>query len=77
LKYVNNVKTPTLILHSDEDYRCWIDQAYQLFTALKLKGVETKLVIFPGENHELSRKGKPKNRVERLNQIVSWFKKYL
>lgn len=77
LKYANRVKTPTLIIHSDEDYRCWIDQAYQFFTALKLNGVETKLVIFPGENHDLSRKGKPKNRVERLRYIVEWFKTHL
>jgi len=77
LKYAYRVKTPTLLLHSDEDYRCWIDQAYQMFTALKLKGVQTKLVIFHKENHDLSRKGKPKNRIERLNQIISWFKTYL
>ncbi len=77
LKYADKVKTPTLILHSDQDYRCWIDQAYQMFTALKLKGVKTKLVIFHGENHDLSRKGKPKNRVERINQIISWFREHL
>jgi Dipeptidyl aminopeptidases/acylaminoacyl-peptidases len=77
LKYAYRVKTPTLLLHSDEDYRCWIDQAYQMFTALKLNGVQTKLVIFHKENHDLSRKGKPKNRIERLNQIISWFKTYL
>lgn len=77
LKYIGNAKTPTLILHSDEDYRCWLDQAIQLFTALKLKGVPTKLVIFPGENHDLSRSGKPKHRIERLREIVEWFSKYL
>ncbi|MGC9114608.1 MAG: S9 family peptidase [Fervidicoccaceae archaeon] len=77
LKYIGNAKTPTLILHSDEDYRCWLDQAIQLFTALKLKGVPTKLVIFPGENHDLSRNGKPKHRMERLREIVEWFNKYL
>jgi len=77
LKYIGNAKTPTLILHSDEDYRCWLDQAIQLFTALKLKGVPTRLVIFPGENHDLSRSGKPKHRMERLKEIVGWFNKYL
>ncbi|MEM3491376.1 MAG: prolyl oligopeptidase family serine peptidase, partial [Fervidicoccaceae archaeon] len=69
--------TPTLILHSDEDYRCWLDQAIQLFTAIKLRGVPTRLVIFPRENHDLSRSGKPKHRVERLKEIVQWFNKYL
>lgn len=72
LAYVRNVRTPTLIIHSDEDYRCWLDQALQLFTALKILGVETELVIFPGENHDLSRSGKPKHRIERLKRIVEW-----
>jgi len=77
LKYVGNVKTPTLIIHSIEDYRCWVDQAIQFFTALKYRGVDTKLVLFPKENHDLSRSGKPKHRVERLKHIISWFEKYL
>ncbi|MEM3279232.1 MAG: S9 family peptidase [Fervidicoccaceae archaeon] len=77
LKYAGNISTPTLILHSDEDYRCWLDQAIQLFTAIKLRGVPTRLVIFPRENHDLSRSGKPKHRVERLKEIVQWFNKYL
>lgn len=77
IRYVDNVKTPTLIIHSFEDYRCWIDQALILFTALKKKGVETKLVIFPKENHDLSRSGKPKHRIERLKAITEWMEKYL
>ncbi|MCD6348310.1 MAG: S9 family peptidase [Candidatus Korarchaeota archaeon] len=77
LAYVGNMKTPTLIIHSTEDYRCWLDQALQLFTALKVRGIETELVLFPGENHDLSRKGKPKHRVERLKKIVTWLDKYL
>ncbi len=72
LKYVENVRTPTLIVHSDQDYRCWLDQALQLYTALKLNGVRVRLAIFPGENHDLSRTGKPKHRVERLKLIVAW-----
>lgn len=77
LAYVKNVKTPTLILHSDEDYRCWLDQALQLFTALKVMGVESELVIFPKENHDLSRSGKPKHRIERLRKIADWLDKHL
>ena len=72
LKYADKAKTPTLIIHSDEDYRCWLDQALQLYTALKLHGVKTRLAIFPGENHDLSRSGKPKHRVKRLELIVEW-----
>jgi len=77
LKYANNVVTPTLFIHSDEDYRCWIDQGYQMFTSLKYHGVESKIVIFKGENHELSRSGKPKHRIKRLEEITNWFNKYL
>lgn len=77
LKYVNRVKTPLLIIHSLEDYRCWLDQALQIFTALKVRGIPARLVLFPGENHDLSRKGKPKHRVKRLEEIINWFNKYL
>ncbi|MCL2574156.1 MAG: S9 family peptidase [Defluviitaleaceae bacterium] len=76
LKYAANVKTPTLILHSDEDFRCWIPEAYQWFTALKINGVDTRMHIFKGENHELSRSGKPEHRVRRLEEIVAWMDKY-
>jgi len=77
ITYVENIKTPLLVIHSDEDYRCPIEQGEQLFVALKKLRKETMMVRFPGENHELSRSGKPRHRIERLNHIVNWFKKYL
>ncbi len=77
MKYANCVKTPTLFIHSDEDYRCWLAEAIQMFTSLKYHGVDSKLVIFKGENHELSRSGKPKHRLRRLKEITDWFNKYL
>ncbi|BEP17246.1 S9 family peptidase [Pyrofollis japonicus] len=77
LKYADRVKTPTLIIHSDQDYRCWLDQALQLYTALKLHHVPTRLAIFPGESHDLSRSGKPKHRVKRLQLILEWLDKHL
>ncbi len=77
LFHVKNAKTPTLIIHSFEDYRCWLDQALEFFTALKMVGVETRMALFPKENHDLSRSGKPKHRVERLKEIVSWFDRWL
>ena len=77
IRYVKNVKTPTQIIHSEEDYRCPIEQGEQLFTALKILGVETEFIRFPGESHELSRSGKPKHREERLQHMTRWFKKYL
>ena len=76
LKYVNNAKTPTLFIHSDEDHRCPIEEGYQLFTALVYKGVPAKMVVFHGENHELSRTGKPHHKLRRLNEITGWFDKY-
>jgi dipeptidyl aminopeptidase/acylaminoacyl peptidase len=77
LYYVGNVKTPCLIIHSEQDYRCPMAEAEQWFTALNLLGVPTELVRFPEENHELSRSGKPKHREERLDHILRWFREYL
>lgn len=77
LAYVGNVETPLLILHSEKDYRCPIEQAEQLFIALKHRKKETKFVRFPESNHELSRSGKPSLRVARLNYILNWFKEYI
>jgi len=77
IRYAPNVKTPLLIVHSTEDYRCPMEQAEQWYVALKRLGKEVEFVRFTGENHELSRSGKPWNRVERLERIVGWFDKYL
>lgn len=77
LKYADKVETPTLFLHSDQDYRCWLAEGIQMFTALKYWGVDTRLCLFKGENHELSRSGKPKHRLRRLKEITEWFAKYL
>lgn len=73
LKYADQVKTPTLFIHSFEDYRCPIDQGYQMYNALLNHGVESKMVLFKGENHDLSRTGKPKHRIRRLDEITNWF----
>lgn len=76
LKYIEQAKTPTLVIHSNEDYRCWIPEGMQLYTALKMLGVPTKLMYFKGENHELSRSGKPVNRIKRLAELTAWFDQY-
>jgi dipeptidyl aminopeptidase/acylaminoacyl peptidase len=77
LYYVGEVKTPCLIIHSEQDYRCPMDQAEQWFTALQLNGVPTELIRFPDENHELSRSGKPKHREERFQHMLRWFREHL
>ena len=68
--------TPTLFIHSDEDYRCPMAEGLQMYTALVARGVPARLCLFHGENHELSRSGKPKHRVRRLQEITDWFEKY-
>jgi dipeptidyl aminopeptidase/acylaminoacyl peptidase len=77
LKYAANVKTPILILHSDNDYRVPLEQGEQWFRALKHFGATAELVIFPRENHNLTRTGEPKHLVESLNWQLYWFDRYL
>ncbi len=72
LTYAEKVETPLLIIHSIEDLRCYYEQALQFFTALKWLGKRAKLVLIPKENHDLSRTGKPKHRIERLKHIIQW-----
>ena len=77
LKYVQNVQTPILVLHSDNDYRVPIEQGEQWFRALKHFGKTAEIVFFPRENHNLTRTGEPKHLVESLNWQTWWFEKYL
>jgi len=73
LSMAHLVTTPTLVLHSETDFRCPIEQGEQFFTALKSTGCETELVRFPSpESHELSRGGSPKHRLERFEFILEW-----
>lgn len=77
LRYVDQIETPLLILHSEEDLRCPIEQAEQLYIALKHRRKTTKLIRFPKSNHELSRSGIPNLRMRRLHYIKDWFIEYL
>lgn len=77
LKFADKVKTPTLFIHADQDYRCWMAEALQMYTALKYRGVDSRLCLFKGENHELSRSGKPRSRIRRLREMNQWFDHYL
>ena len=76
LKYIANAHTPTLFIHSDQDYRCPLSEGMQMMQGLAVRGVETRMCIFHGENHELSRSGKPANRIRRLKEITDWFDKH-
>jgi dipeptidyl aminopeptidase/acylaminoacyl peptidase len=77
LMYVERMRTPLLILHSEQDLRCNLEQAEQLYVALKRLGREVRFVRFPGESHEMSRSGRPHHRVERFQHILQWFARYL
>lgn len=77
LKYARSVRTPTLILHSDNDYRVPLEQGEQWFRALQHYGVPSEMVIFPRENHNLTRTGEPRHLVESLNWQLYWFDRYL
>ena len=77
IRYAKDVKTPMLFIHSENDLRCPVQQAEEFFVALMELDVDTELVRFPDENHELSRSGKPKHREERFRHILRWFDKYL
>ena len=77
LRYINACKTPTLIIHSAKDYRCPLEQGYQLFTALKDRDIPSEMYVFHEETHELSRSGKPQARKLRLQAITEWMDRYL
>ena len=77
LKYVKNVTTPILVLHSDNDYRVPIEQGEQWFRALRHFGKTAEIVFFPRENHNLTRTGEPRHLVESLNWQLYWFDRYL
>ena len=77
LRYAKDVTTPILILHSENDLRVPLEQGEQWFRALKLFGKTAELVIFPRENHNLTRTGEPRHVVESLNWQLWWFDRYL
>ena len=75
--YLDRIHTPLLILHSEDDLRCPISQAEELFVALRLLGREVEFWRFPGEGHELSRSGAPRHRIRRAELILDWFDRTL
>lgn len=76
LAYAENAKTPLLIIHGEEDYRCPLEQGEQFYIAMQKNKIDTRLAIFPESSHGLSRNGKPNLRIERLEEILEWFKKH-
>ena len=74
---IGNAKTPTLVIHSENDYRCDQEQGEQVFIALRKLGVDTELLLLPGESHGVSRGGRTDRRIARLEYMLGWFERYL
>ncbi|MGH8859793.1 MAG: S9 family peptidase [Jatrophihabitantaceae bacterium] len=77
LTYADEVSTPLLIIHSEHDWRCPLEQAQRMYVALRKRDAEVEMLLFPGEGHELSRSGLPSHRVARFEAIVEWFDRHL
>lgn len=77
IAYIGNAKTPTLLIHSEHDFRCDKEQGEQVFVALRKLGVDSELILFPEESHGLSRAGRTDRRIERLSHMIRWFATYL
>jgi len=75
--YAEDIRTPLLILHSENDLRCPVEQAEQLFVTLRLLRRPVEMVRFPAESHELTRSGSPVHRVQRFELVLDWFDRYL
>ncbi len=76
MKYVDQVTTPTLVIHSDSDQITPIGQGKEWYYALLANGVKTEFALFEGESHGLSRDGTPVNLVARLELIIEWFDRF-
>ncbi|HEX7996737.1 MAG TPA: S9 family peptidase [Streptosporangiaceae bacterium] len=77
LSFADRIAIPMLIIHSEHDWRCPVEQAQRLFVALRLRGVPAEMLLFPGEGHELSRAGRPSHRVARFEAILDWWARHL
>lgn len=77
LTHADRIRIPMLIIHSEQDWRCPVEQAQRLFVALKRRAVTVELLLFPGEGHELSRSGLPSHRVARFEAVLDWWRRHL
>ncbi len=77
MTHVADVTTPTLVIHSETDWRTPVEQGQRWFTALKARGVHAELLLFPAESHELSRSGRPRHRQQRFEHLLRWWAEHL
>jgi dipeptidyl aminopeptidase/acylaminoacyl peptidase len=77
LTYADRISIPMLIIHSEHDWRCPVEQAQRLFVALRLRGIPAEMLLFPGEGHELTRSGRPSHRAARFEAVLDWWSRHL
>lgn len=77
MAHVGRVRTPTLVIHSEQDWRCPVEQGQRWFVELRRRGVEAELLLFPGEGHELTRSGRPRHRRQRFEHVLAWWDRHL
>ncbi|WP_326952021.1 S9 family peptidase [Amycolatopsis sp. NBC_01286] len=77
LSYADKIRIPFAVVHSEEDWRCPLEQAQRMFVALRRAGADAEFLLFPGEGHELSRSGRPRHRVQRFEAILEWWARHL
>ncbi|MBB4682956.1 S9 family peptidase [Amycolatopsis jiangsuensis] len=77
LSYAADVRIPFAVVHSEQDWRCPLEQAQRMFVALRRAGADAEFLLFPGEGHELTRSGRPRHRVQRLAAVLDWWARHL
>ncbi|CAL9378569.1 Dipeptidyl-peptidase 5 [Actinosynnema sp. ALI-1.44] len=77
LTYAEKVSIPFMVVHSEHDWRCPLEQAQRQFVALRRNGVEAEMLLFPGEGHELTRSGQPRHRKQRFDHVLAWWARHL
>ncbi|WP_370965567.1 alpha/beta fold hydrolase [Amycolatopsis sp. cg9] len=77
LSYADRIKIPFAVVHSEQDWRCPLEQAERMFVALRRAGAPAEMLLFPGEGHELTRSGRPRHRVQRFEAVLEWWARHL
>ncbi|MBG0831119.1 S9 family peptidase [Planomonospora sp. ID67723] len=77
LYHADRITLPFAVVHSEEDWRCPVEQAQRMFVALRRNGVPAEFLLFPGEGHELTRSGRPRHRLQRFQAVLEWWSRHL
>ncbi|MFC3456462.1 S9 family peptidase [Amycolatopsis speibonae] len=77
LTYAGKIDIPFMVAHSEQDWRCPLEQAQRMYVALRQNGVAAEFLLFPGEGHELTRSGQPRHRVQRFDAVLEWWGRHL